>query len=276
MEQTKTTSIRYLLQQMQSRFKLNHSNWRADAIDNVGLIINEIGYHIGYEPKDIEVNVRNFRVKVPDKVVSLGKVLYNGYPLAIADDRDDYMNFRIGRPKYRLATSEEALELEKETKRLNTLKELYLENPTNILLDSIIDSQRKIALLVNGVTYENQLRNCRFDWYRIESGYIKTSFEDGSIILEADCFILDDEGLPMVIDTFKYREACIWGMMWYLCLQGYVHPTLSLQYIENKKDEFVAQAKNEPKIMTIERHQRFTEEWSSISRGINNITLNRL
>lgn len=255
---------------------MNNSNWRANAIDNVGLIVEEIGYHVGYEAKDILLDITNYKVKIPREVVTVGPVLKNGVPLIIATDRDEVWKYRTGKDSYKLATSEDALELNKLTIQLNTLKELYITNPTDTLLEKIEDVQRKVLLLVEGVTFQNQLGRINNEWYEFKGGYLKTSFEFGTVTLKADVFMVDENGLPLVIDTFKYREACIWGMMYYIIIGGYVHPTLNLAYVEKQKDYFVGQAKNEPKIMTIERHQRFTEEWSSIARGINNETLNSL
>lgn len=261
---------------MQSRFKINNSNWRADAIDNIGLIINEIGYHTGYTSDIISLEVSNYKVKVPKEVVSVGKIRHNGTNLALANDRDSYDGYYLNKGVPKTASPEHVLELNKEAKRLDTLKELYLDTPTEEILIQIQDSQRKISKLVEGVTYNKYINGCGFNWYRLEGGYIKTSFESGTIEIDADIFMTDNEGLPMVIDTFKYTEACIWGILYYLLIGGYVHPVLTLNYVEGKKDFYVLQAQNEPKIMSIDRHQRFTEEWSTLARGINNETLNHI
>lgn len=276
MEQIKTISVGYLMQQVQSRFKVNHSNWRADALDNVGLIIEEIGYHTGFKSKNVCVEIKNYKAQMPREIVSVGEIIYNGCPLVIASQRDAITTRRLNAPKLRLATSEDVLELDKESKRLKELQAMYLIAPTPELLDAIVDSQRKVSLLVEGVTYQNRLNDIGVDWYEMDGGYIKTSFENGIIYIDADVFQTDDQGLPMVVDTFKYREACIWGMLYYIMLAGYVHPVVTLAYTEGQKDFFVGQARNEPKMLSIDRHQRFTEIWSSITRGIYNPTLNEL
>jgi hypothetical protein len=267
---TKTISAKYLLQQVQSRFKVNHTGWRMDAIESLGVIIGEIGYHTGYEPKELELSVKNFRVKVPSEVVTIGGVEYNRVPMTEALDRDSYKGYTTNRgPVARIGSYSDFLELDKEVKRLNELKLMYEDTPTDELLEKILESRDKVKLLVRNVTYNNHYDCMSNAWFRIESGYIKTSFDEGKITIDADVFMLDDDGLPMVVDTTKYTEACIWGMMYYLLLGGYVHPVVSIQYAEGKKDFFVGQAQNEPKIMSIERNQQFAETWSSLGRGIN-------
>lgn len=262
---------------MQARYSLNNSNWRANAIDNIGRIIGRIGYHTGYERKDVNVTVVNYKVKVPKLVVSLGKVKQNGVALAVAVNRDEYDSYQINVPKYRLASAEDALELNKEAERLNTLKTLYLSNPTEDLLNRIQNSQLRVMKAVNGVTYQNMTNLLTaYNWYEITGGYIKTSFESGQITLEADCFIVDDEGLPMVVDTEKYKEACIWGVLYYAMLGGQAYPYMSIADVKEEFEIWIARAQNEPKMMSIERHQDFTERWSSLSRGIANETLNNI
>lgn len=276
MEATKTTSARYLMQQVQSRFKVNNTNWRADALDWIGLMVGEIGYHVGYEEKLIELEVSCYKVKIPSSVVAIDSVSKGAIPLASISRRDSVDIRRTGRPPLEVANYEHVLALNKQTDRLEELKQMYLENPSDELLDKMKETRDKIAKLVEGITFHNHFNGLRCNWYLVENGYIRTSFESGCILVDASTFILDAQGLPMVIDTFKYTEACIWGMMWYMMIGGYVHPTLSLEYIEDKKDRFVWQAQNEPKMMSIDRHQEFAETWSSVCRGIDNETLNYL
>lgn len=276
MEAIKTISSGYLLQQVQARFKPNHSNWRADALDNIGLIVNEIGHHAGYEPKDVKAQIKNYKVRVPTEVLSINHIKHNGIILTPALDKySAYDNYGVNRRQLTQATHEDAMFLEKQTKRLKTLKELYLENPTVEVLDSIENAQRKINQMVEGLTYQG-FTDYSFNWFRLEGGYIKTSFEEGLIVINADAYMVDEAGLPMVVDTFYYREACIWGILYYMMLGGYKHPVLSFEKVEHDKDYFIGRAQNEPHVMSVERHQRFTEEWSSLARGVSNETLNHL
>lgn len=276
MEITQTISAASLIQQVQSRFKINNTNWRADALDWIGDTINEIGYHTGYEPKDVPVNLSTYRGKIPKEVVSVGHVKYNGNTLYNITDRDSMSAKQHRGPKLRVATEMDMLALNKETERLDTLKKLYLQSPNEDTLMLIEDSQRKVSQMMEGITYQNRNNDLGYHWYMIENGFIKSSIETGCIILDADVFILDDKGFPMVIDTFKYREACIWGMMIGMMLQGYVHPVVTFKFAMEQKDFYVARAQNEPKMMTIQRHQDFAEQWSTVSRGVHNDTLIQL
>lgn len=276
MEQIKTASAGFLLQQVQSRFKINNSNWRADALDFIGLIVEEIGYHTGYKRKAVQVEISNYKAKMPREIVTIGNVEYNGFPLAIASEKDSMITRRTGLPNLKSATSEDIMALNKESKRLKELQDLYLISPSEEILDSITDSQRKINLIIKNTTFNQETNSLGCDWFEIDGGYIKTSFESGCIIIDADVFQVDAEGLPLVVDTFKYREACVWGILYHTMLQGYVHPVITLAYAEGQKDYYVGRAQNEPKMMSIERHQRFTEHWSSLARGVHNETLNNL
>ncbi len=263
-----------MIQRAQANFKINNLNWKADALDWIGDCIEEIGYHTGFEPKFVKLKVKNYRVKVPYFVISLEGVKYNGTRLALVKTREDAGDSNLlTYSEYNLASDDIVVDLNKEYKRLEELQGMYALSNTQDILDAIIEAQNKISLLVKNVIFYGRSAHLRCAWYRVEAGHIHTSFPDGEVTLDANCFMVDEQGYPVTVNTLKYRNAVIWSIMYHLLLQGNEHPTVSLEYAEHQKDSWIAQATNEPHIMSNDRMDNFSNRWDSIKRDADLITL---
>jgi hypothetical protein len=57
------------------------------------------------------------------------------------------------------------------------------------------------------------------DTYKLNDGYIFTSFETGKVLLAYKSFPTDEEGLPLIPDNQSFIEACKWYVMEKLALR---------------------------------------------------------
>lgn len=275
METIGTLSSYEIIQRVQTRFRIPNAGWHADAIDFIAEGAKEIGYHIGFISDIIDCTVEDFRTLLPSHITSINSITYNGIPLVPALNKSD--------PKFRMLKNYQTIsvandmhvaDLNSEHKRLKELQTLYLTDTTDTVLDAIVDAQQKIKLLVENLTFSNNSNYLGADWYRIEGKYLKTSFSDGIVLIDADCQAVDDEGFPMIPDSQKYVSAIEWWLMYNLMLQGHQHPVLTFEFVYNECFNVkIPQARNEPKMLSPQRQEIFTEGWNSIKRDIHNVTL---
>jgi len=267
MEVLKTTSSLSLIQSIGTRFRINNTNWHSDAIEWMGEAIKAIGYHTGFEPKEKTLTVKNYRVAVPSDLESLKLIYYKDIPLPIAHDRQDLL-LPSEANNLNLISYQDTLTLNKEVKRLEELRDIYAQTPTEDTLTLISTTSNKVASLVSNIRLGANSDYYDGDYYTIEGGYIKTSFASGSIKAYYNGFMLDEYNYPLIVDTYKYRMTLEWYVMTQLCLQGYQHPTINYQLSDNKFEDFRQQASNEAKIFSRDKMDRFMERWTSIKRDI--------
>lgn len=251
-------------------FGLKDSNWYANGIDWVGDAIEAIGYHCGFDEATVFLKVKNFRVAIPSNMESIDYIKFNGHRLPLGVDESDYgfvrMHTDVQKPN--ILNYDERLSLGKLIDNLNALRELDPHTPG--VLDQIDNALTQIDVLLGSKYLAQHAGEWRHHFYNIESTtqYIKTSFEEGTIEVKCRRFKVDLEGLPLVVNTYKYKECVSWFLMGRLVLSGYPHPELKsfMEINEYWADRLLPQAQNEPKMFSIDQMERYTRRWTSIKK----------
>ena len=250
---------------------MSNSNWKADAIDWIGDAIEAIGYHVGFDEAEIKLEVRNFRVAIPSNMESIEYIKYNGHRLPLGVDESDYgfVRTHTGIRRENILNYDERLSLGKLIDNLNSLRELDPATPG--VLDQINNTLFQIDVVLGTKYLAGGYQHWHHPFYNIESEtqYIKTSFDCGTIFVKCRTFKVDVNGLPLIVNTYKYKEAISWFVMSRLLLRGFPHPTLKFQDAWNMFDEptgFRQQASNEGKKLDIDEMERFTRRWTSIKK----------
>lgn len=258
------------MQRVGKMFGLNDSNWRADALDWIGEAIGFIGYHVGFKEEDIILKVSSYRCLIPKVVNSIDWIEYRGVHLPLGVDKSDYAYIRRKEgERNNILNYQETLELSKEIDRLNALREMDL---TDDVANAIQDSIRKINMYVGtGKLAAHGVNNFSHHFYNLDGPYIKTSFESGTICVRSNCFMLADNGYPLIVNTQKYLEAVSWHLQARALLSGKSHPVLKYADAEERAELWRARAQNEGKMPGIDNLERFTNRWTSLMR---NQTLN--
>lgn len=251
-------------------FGLRDSNWYADGIDWIGDAIEAIGYHCGFDEKKVPLQVKNFRVAIPSNMESINYIEFNGHHLPLGVDESDYGFVRThsGTMKSNILNYDEMLSLGKLIDNLNTLREMDPAEPG--VLDQIDNTLTQINTVLGTKYLAHNAEHWRHHFYNIESEtqYIKTSFDCGEIWVHCRRFKVDMQGLPLVINTFKYKECVSWFIMSRLILSGYPHPELK-SYEEVHafwEENTLPKAQNEPKIFSLDQMERFARRWQGIKR----------
>jgi hypothetical protein len=65
------------------------------------------------------------------------------------------------------------------------------------------------------------------EFYKIQNGFIQTSFEEGEVIVHYEAFPVDDEGYLLIPENEAYKQALFYYVLAHMILTGYEHKILS-------------------------------------------------
>ena len=109
------------------------------------------------------------------------------------------------------------------------------------------------------------------EWYVIENGYVKTSFQTGEICIAYKAFPTDDDCYPLVPDDISYKEAMFWYIYKKLLLGGYDKPSNKIDYVfaEQMWLKYCTQARNAANFPDIDRYTSFMNQWVRLIPSLN-------
>lgn len=268
MTTTKQISSESIISQTLRDFKIEDTSWVNDGIDWIGSAIEAIGYHCGFKKKRVTIEVKNHLASLPCDLISLYGVAYKNVRLPLGSDvsglnlyasenadsitnisQQDFLNLRVLWTKYAV----------------------YEEKQT--LTEQDVLDMEDLLKQINQITTDKRLNNSVIEqsilpYYNINANYIQTSFSEGEITVLYTAFMLDDKGFPMIIDTYKYREAVKWYIFRGLMMQGYKHPTFDFNMADGMWEKFRHKASCEQKMPSLDSLDRFHNRWHSIKRGL--------
>lgn len=245
-------------------FRPADSNWVGDAWDMIGEAIEGIGYHVGFEIITDSLTVSSNRVKWKKKYNKISHIVYNNKRLPLGGD---FTTLNIASSStdnvevdpYRLAR----------LKELNTQWQALEDAKATSPPEQIIEIQAKqdellveITKLAGELLVVNPQETILGEYYQIHDDYIYTSFQSGTITAHGTAFPVDENNIPYIVDTYKYINACFFKVASLLLMQGYKHPTLNYEIADAKWEYFRAQASNEPRIMGMDKQDRFAKFWT--------------
>lgn len=111
--------------------------------------------------------------------------------------------------------------------------------------------------------------------YRIQNSVIETNFETGYIELTYKAVVVDQNGFPMIPDHVKVQKAVMYSIMERLDYKKWRAgeiPDKVYAHTEKQRDWYMASAKSEADIPSVDR----MEKWKNAQLGINPENNNRL
>ena len=221
-----------------------------DYIDLVEWSIDALRHINAFEQYDqVEecITINCNRAEVPCNLIALTGIEYNGIQL----DKAYNNTFNTGKRDLRGKPSSYNLEQ----------------------IDNIPLKLGRLYYLSNGESF------------KIEKGWIKTSFESGDIKIKYTALKVDDEGLPLIPDEVSYKEAITWYIkMKYFYKQAIKEDRYRWFYqdAEIKWQKYCNQAGSKammPDIFTLENIKRnflsYIPKISSYSNSYNDLNENR-
>jgi len=258
-------SARVIIDRIYRDFKPTDSNWYGDAWDMMGEAIEGIGYHVGFDKVEDTYSITSGNAKWTRKYTSIDFVEYNGLNLPLGGDKtmtgiasSDQATVVID--PYRLSRMEDLIT---QWDNLEAMKEGASPDDIIVYTAKQAELSKEIAKLANELSVTLNNNTIIGKYYQLLDNYILTSFAEGEIKVYGTAFPVDKDNIPMIVDTYKYRNACFFKLASLLLLQGYKHPQLNYALADERWETFRHQASNEPRIMDAAKHERFARMWTS-------------
>lgn len=223
-----------VIDRVMTMFRLNTSDWLADAFEYMGDAIEMIGTTAPLVKTSKKLTVGSHRVKIPCELTVLFAVEYKGRRLRLGGDQTGYG----------------VVEEERTTK-------IYTLSPS-------FDSGGLIYYDGTPAEFERALLSEDSEYYQINPNYIQTSFEEGEIKLHYGSYPVDKNGYPLIPDNVWYRRALEWYLMAQLILSGYKHPEINYQMADAKFEEALPKAQNSMVMVDIGGMDRFANMWARL------------
>jgi len=245
-------------------FKPADSNWIGDAWDMIGEAIEAIGYHTGFDDVAESITIANHRAKLPFKFREVNHVMYNNYRLLLGGD---FTTFNVASEADDTVVTDpyrqnDLNRLIEQWDALETQKPGASPEEAEIIQLKQDEIMVKIQKLVGELGIRSQGPYYYGEYYQLANDHIYTTFVTGTIIMYGKSFPIDKDNIPLIVDTYKYRQACFFKVASVLLMQGYKHPVLDYVAAEERFEFFRKQASNEGKIMGISELDRFSRMWT--------------
>lgn len=251
MRNDKWISSGYVLGSVINGFGLNVAGLKYDIIEWIGQGIQGIGYVTGFVENSEVLTVKNHKAGFPCDFFRLSCLIKEGKRL------------RYGDRKYATPSKNviEDIALKELLQQIDVKQQLY-ESVLPEKAELIAQVQQNIRELSYQLNW-SVIREDEHDYYLINQYGFKFSFEEGEVLIVYKAFYFDDDGYPMIVDSYKYIEALRWFVMKSLLERGYKHNTIDLNYAEQMWIKFKHQAANEAKTMTEDEMINFKENWTN-------------
>lgn len=180
----KTTSVKTVIAKVYRDLDLkeedifiNFLEWSAEALEKIGAFTQ-----LESKVTDPPIRIHNYKGDLPDDLVYINQVSFNGYPILPASN--SFGPIRIdnnGSPS-------------------NQPYAFYEDKIQNTIFVNPADSG---LYTLNKGLYERVT-------YTISNGCIKTSFCSGFLEISYQAMLIDCDGYPLVPDYVEFREALYW------------------------------------------------------------------
>lgn len=254
-------------------FKMEDSGWHGEAIDWIGEAMEAIGYHTAFVLKSTELEVCNHRTEYPCDLIRLKHIMYNGSRLLLGADMTKglYIRDTTEMAELQELTDHEYNELTALYSRLESKQAELDADPDNSELElDIEDIQSQITVLTTKRKLpQGSMEHITLPYYNLNGRFINTSFESGNIYPYYRAYPTDENGYPMIVDSYKYREACFWYLTKMLLLQGHpVSKELNWERAEAMWEKFRSKAAAEGIDTSADKLEGLLNMMHSIKRGL--------
>lgn len=93
----------------------------------------------------------------------------------------------------------------------------------------------------------------------INNNWLNLNIDEGKVYFIYFAPPCDDEGYPMIVQDAWVEEALPFYVIYRMCLSGWKHPVISMEYAENKWNTLYPRASNSVNFPDVEEMQQITE-----------------
>lgn len=274
MKALNTFSSKELVARFIRDFGISNNNMAADLYEWIGDAIQGIGYGANVEIKTAEVCIENHRGCYPCGLLNIIGVMYKNYRLPLGSDVSLYGIVDWSRNSRANPSNEDLVKLQKLVDLLAEQQKDYDDylinggSPTDPeaekLLSYITQTSTQITNISSNMSLGKYTNEYNIDYYNATTDGIVTSFPSGVVHIVYSSFPFDAEGFPLLINTFKYKEAVTWYCMYRAILRGYEHKTITdFRFALEMWEKYRYQSMNEAKMFSQDEAEQFKNMWTN-------------
>jgi len=249
----------------------NGDNWIEDAIEWIGEALEHIGASTQFETKRCVIKISDYKAVLPKCLYYINQVSSSGLTgsqvsseLALIKTKIDALAASIAsNPNQDLNHKLRDLH-----SRVITLEAAYFKDPNS--LKPLKYGTASFPKDMHCTKCVNEIATSE-DWYIIENGYIKTSFQSGEVCMSYMAFPIDDQCYPLVPDDISFKEAMFWYIYKKLILLGKNKQANGIDYkiAEQQWKYYCTQARNAANYPDIAKYASFMNQWVRLIPSIN-------
>jgi hypothetical protein len=254
-------SSKALIGELSSDYGINTTIYANNFIEWIAQAIGAIGHSTGHSIAYELVEVVDYKIGIPEDLVYLNYVFYKGRLIEHLKKKEK---------RGSVIQDSNFYDLQKDLmQRVSAIKEspkfvLNFDEAKEQLISDILE----VSKLTDNLNAQISINTFEDLWWEENETCIKTNIEDGYVTLMYKKLKVSDEGYPVVIDTFKYKEAVKLFLLKRAMLRGYQHPVLNIRDVDTMLTEAIKKARNETKKLTNDQADNFRRNWTNLTFSI--------
>tara|TARA_B100000963_G_C22582825_1_gene651665 strand:+ start:439 stop:1233 length:795 start_codon:yes stop_codon:yes gene_type:complete len=244
----KHTSAKHVISKIFRDLRINDEGWVLDAMEWIGEALEFIGHVSTTERKATELTISSHKAILPDDLLWINQVEYNGSALAYGGDTAGYDLPNAARTTNMTPNGTDS----------STFTSAYTTDVNNTS-----NNQSGLTL--------RKTQNSPYggDYYLINNGAIQTNFPDGKLKIHYSAYPTDKEGYPMVPDNVYVKQALEWYVLRQMLMGGYKHPQFDWAFADAKWGQYCVSAGNDLAYPSVDKVEAFKNMWCRLIPNIN-------
>lgn len=237
----KLINAKSIIANVSLQFNLTGTNWIPKAYEWIGLALQGIGGRPHLERVKWETKAKNHRVPFPCNLTHILSIEYKGKPLELSlQNRHMSFNFDFS--------------------EMNSNNKIFEGEYPN-LQESQDD---EYTIVAGNYDVKNINRSVGGNWYYLNNNTIITSFASDDLIVYYEGVALDEEGYPLVPDSFDHNQAISFFILYMYLSNGNTHPAWKIADVYQMWETYRQRAYGRAVTPTLAEQQAFTNAWARI------------
>ena len=238
----KLVSSKQIIAKVFRDLKPDSASFVADALEWIGEALEFIGVYSGLEHSYQDIYIENHRGAIPCDLHLVSTVEYEGMPLNYGSD------VRI----HALDTDNDAM---LNPNMSSDLQAVFMADPNGGNQASF----KQVATSREGDQ----------EFYILENGVVKTSFECGTVRIHYMRLPVDEDNFPKVPDNVTAKEAITWYILRQMVMGGFKHPIFSWDFCDAKWEAYCGKAQNDLMFPSVDKVESFRNMWVNMIPNVN-------
>jgi hypothetical protein len=272
----KTISSKVIIRKIFRDLRPGDDSWVDDAIEWIGEALEHIGASTQLEAKQCVLEVKDHKISLPYDLYYINQVSINTsitpatttQIATIVSDIQELQTSIEAATEAGLDYTDTGNILNQLNSRLVVLQNSYFSDTSALQPLQYGASTFHSSIHCEGCSNENASHE---HTYIIDNGYIKTSFESGTLCISYKAFPIDEDCYPLVPDDISYKEAMFWYIYKKLLLSypKFKNNGINYTFADEQWKYYCTQARNSANYPDIDKYESFMNQWVRLIPNIN-------